>query len=147
MRNALRWLLVPVSIFFGCWSSFALALLLRSIADAFCPAGQRISGMCLAPWFPAAETIAIYSGAVVGACLTVLLSFAAAPHHKRAAACVAFLLGAAYAAFIASFVASGLPAAVCAIVAGLAALAVLWRRAKVRHEPNIRYENPPGGER
>jgi hypothetical protein len=136
MPNALRWLLVPVSIAFGCWSGIPLALLLRSAADSFCPAELRISGMCHAPWFPAAETLSINTGAVVGACLTVLLSFAAAPHHKRAAATAAFVLGAIYAAGIASFIASAWPAAACAIAGGLAALAWSWRRARVGNAEN-----------
>lgn len=130
MLTSLRWLLVPVSAAFGCWSGIPLALLLRSVFDSFCPAGQRISGMCQASWFPAAEAFSMYSGAAVGACLTVLLSYAAAPAHKRTVATGAFALGAAYAAAVATLVAGARPFAACAIAAGLASLAWVWRHSR-----------------
>ena len=129
--TALRWLLVPVSIAFGCWSGMALALLLFSAFTSLCPADKLVSGFCTADWAPAMEQSVQYAGAAAGAALAVLLPYLLAPSHKRLAAAIAFALGAAFAIWVAIAGPAAWPYAACAIGTGL--LVLVKTRAHAAH--------------
>lgn len=129
--TALRWLLVPVSIAFACWFGMALALLLFSAVTSFCPADKLVSGFCTADWATAMEEAVQYAGAAVGAALAVLLPHLLAPSRKRLTAAVAFVLGAAFAIWVALSGPGTWPYAACAIVSGL--LMLVKTRAHAAH--------------
>lgn len=139
MLSALRWLMVPVSTAVGCWLGIAIALLLYASFDFFCPADQRVSGMCHASWFHAGAEFSQYAGAAIGAAIAVALPFFTAPSHKRAVATLAFLAGAAYALTFSWRAPGSWPYAAAAIATGLAVLAWAWHTtafAKTPINPN-----------
>lgn len=131
MLNALRWLLVPISAAFGCWSGIALAVLLYSAFNSLCPADKLVSGFCTASWFPAVEAGVQFSGAAIGAVLAVFLPYLLAPSQKRAVAIAAFVLGSAYAIGLAAISFDAWPYAACAIASAM--LVLVKTRARTAH--------------
>ena len=121
-RYALRWVLVPLAA----WLAWTLTLLigwgLLSIADALCPEDQKVSGMCIAPWYDPVTRALFVLCAALAAAGVVLASAWAAPSHRRWVAWVALVLGAVWATRVAGR--ESWVELLAAIVAG--ALAAMW---------------------
>jgi hypothetical protein len=103
----LTWLLRWIGITFIAYLGFGLALLigftLHSVATAFCPEADMVSGMCYAPWFPWVERGIMLLSAALAGCFVVLFAAAAAERsQRRTAAFVAFAFGATCAMLIVS---------------------------------------------
>ena len=99
--RCIRWLaVVPMAIL--AWHlSLVVGLALHSGIEALCPAHQMISGLCVAPWFPAAETAVFIFCAAFAAALIVTACTLVAPDHRRIVAWTVFALGALVAAYLA----------------------------------------------
>jgi hypothetical protein len=129
--KTLRWLLVLPSWFAGVYLTLAVAIVLRALCIRLCPPEQLVSGMCMAAWYPAAESLSFCVAAALGAVTAVLLPTLAAPHHRGRVALAALGLGTACAAWWLSAGGSSLLAPfACALGGGVAALLVAraWGR-------------------
>jgi hypothetical protein len=123
--TVVRWLLVPVSALAAWGASLFLGTVLLDGATRLCPDAEMVSGLCIAPWWRYAETGVICLSAAVAAALIVVASSLTAPSHRSVVAVVVFVLGCAFAVFLA--VAGGTYIALPA--AGIAGgLAVRWIR-------------------
>jgi hypothetical protein len=128
LRTWSRWILVPFACLAGVYAGIALALVLIQLADRLCPPELVVSGMCGAPWYPAAERAALCAGAALGGALAVLLPRQAAPAARPRVATAAFVCGAAYATWFLASVGSDILAPWAAALAGGAlALAHAYR--------------------
>jgi hypothetical protein len=90
------------------WVGWAVAVVaaagVHGVIEAFCPAEQLVSGVCLAPWAPYAEKAIICAGAGLAAALVVLLTTLVAPAHRGAVALLAFAAGCLVALYMAVLV-------------------------------------------
>lgn len=124
--KTLRWLLVPPSWLAGVLLSLAASMLLRALCIQLCPTELLVSGMCMAAWYPAAESLSFCAGAAMGAATAVLLPSLAAPRHRGRVALVALGAGTACAtAWLAAGGVSLLAPFACATAAGVVALFVV----------------------
>jgi hypothetical protein len=89
----LRWLLVLPLACVGVVSGYAVVVGLLVVAIKLCPAGQTVSGMCVAPWFSYAELGAYCVASATGTALTVLLPALAAPSNRANVALFAYITG------------------------------------------------------
>jgi hypothetical protein len=140
----LRWILVLLLVAAGVFLGFAAALVFLGAARHFCPPEWMISGMCNAPWFPAAQRVALCSGAALGAFACVVLPSCVAPARRRRVAVGAFTAGSSYALWFAvtAGAAALLPLA-SALAAGMVGVGLVFSRSKVQPGPSV--QQAPGG--
>jgi hypothetical protein len=127
--TTLRWLLVLPSWLAGVVLSLVLAMALRALCIQLCPPELLVSGMCMATWYRAAESLSICAGAAVGAATAVLLPSLAAPQHRGRVALAALGLGTACATWwLAAGGSSLLAPFACALASGVIAvrMALSW---------------------
>lgn len=132
----LRWLLVLPSWLAGVVLSLVVAMALRALCIQLCPPELLVSGMCMAAWYPAAESLSICVGAALGAATAVVLPSLAAPQYRGRVALAALGLGTACATWwLAAGGFSLLAPFACALASGVVTvLVVLGRPARYRGE-------------
>lgn len=103
----LRWILVPCAALVAWYVAFFTGLLIRgvvhSLAFPFCRDKRVISNdeVCMDRWFAPLLDIAMYAGAGFAGFLILVSCVGVAPAHKGATARVTFVVGAAFAIFVA----------------------------------------------
>jgi hypothetical protein len=124
----LRWLAVIPGAISGWFLALALGFVIVSVIDSYCPPDQVESGMCIAPWYSTAFDAAVCFSAALAAFLVVLFASVMAPAHQRAVSWVAYVSGA-----VATVAMTGtspnvrtLNAAICALLAGLLSVWLVW---------------------
>lgn len=133
MGRFLRWLLVVPLAVLGVAVGILAALVLQRVTTQFCPSEFVVSGQCTAWWFHYAESVALCTGASLGAALAVVLPSLAAPRLRKKVAAAAFAAGLAYALYFLVSVGVGvLVPFLFAVAAGAVALRLV--RARV-HDP------------
>lgn len=130
IRQAIRWLLVPVSaaaVVASCTFGARWAI---AAVDARCPPDSLVAGSCVEPWHTTAVEVSIYLAVAVGAFALVWLPALVAPQLKRGVAVVAFLLSVAVAGAPYFYLAWAdlLMPFVVATLAGAAGLWWVWSR-------------------
>jgi hypothetical protein len=84
MKLALRWLLLLFAVGGSGALAFILTLFFVSVANAFCPADELVSGdVCTARWAPAAYSTGFCIATSIGALLAVLSAYYIAPLARR----------------------------------------------------------------
>lgn len=85
----LRWILVLLAPFVGCYSALFISLLMPGFAARFCPPDRVVSGLCTAFWYDSVWDAATVFGAALAAVFVVLLPALLAP-EKRLEVAVTF---------------------------------------------------------
>lgn len=98
--KTLRWLLVAPSWLVGVTLGLVVAMVLGTLSIQLCPTALLVSGLCMATWYPAVETLSFCIGAALGAVATVLLPALVAPHFRGRVAIAALGSGAACATWL-----------------------------------------------
>jgi hypothetical protein len=83
MTRSLRWLLLLFAVGASAAVAFILTLCFVSAANAFCPADELVSGVCMARWAPAAYSTGFCIATSVGALLAVFSAHYIAPSAQR----------------------------------------------------------------
>jgi hypothetical protein len=125
-RRLLRWLLVLPAALAGWWAALLLGFALLALGDSQCPAEERMSNACLAPWYAGFERAVYIVCAAIAAALVVLLPALTAPAHRRRVGWIACGWGAITALWLGANTGAHLEALV-ALFAGLAAAIVVHR--------------------
>ena len=123
--KTVRWLLVVPSAALGWVGTAVTAVGMDGLLNRLCPPELFISGMCMARWYPAAETVAHATAAAVGAGLFVALPTLLAPAHRRRVAVWAFAVGSLSATGLVAWLGSAI--AVPFVAALVAGLLMTWR--------------------
>ena len=90
----IRWLwIVPTAILVW-YAMLLLGMALDSLAMAFCPADQQLSGFCIASWFRPVERGIVIGCAGLSGFAIVLTSAVIAPVYRLRAAVVMYGVGA-----------------------------------------------------
>ncbi|HEY7189757.1 MAG TPA: hypothetical protein VH436_24540 [Vicinamibacterales bacterium] len=100
MRQAFRWLLVPVSAVVMWGGVRVLGLEAVHLLDAICPPKLVESGACIAPWHEPSLEALIVIGAGLAAFGIVTVGALIAPSHKLRVAAALFACGAVFAMYI-----------------------------------------------
>ena len=100
MRQAIRWVLVPVSAVVVWAAVLLLEFEAVHLLDAFCPPKLVESGACIAPWHEPSVEALIVIGAGLAAFAIVALGAVIAPSHKLRVAAALFACGAVSAMYI-----------------------------------------------
>ena len=100
MRQAIRWVLVPLSAVVVWGGVLSLGLQAVKILDALCPPKLVESGACIAPWHEPSIEALIVIGAGLAAFGIVAIGALIAPSHKLRVAAALFACGAVFAMYI-----------------------------------------------
>lgn len=143
LRGLLGWCGIALVAYLGFLLALVIGMILHSVASAFCPEADVVSGMCTAPWFSWVELGITLAAATLAGALVVLFAAAAADRPQRlTAAWAAMAVGTLIATMMA--VSGGwedrglIPAALMAVAGGGLALHRVYRqldplREKARH--------------
>jgi hypothetical protein len=117
---------------FGFFVALAVGIVAVSTLNRACPPAQSFEGFCSASWFDDAFNLASCICAAIAAFLFVALPAWVAPAHKRLISWLAYGTGAAITAsyVLGSRNLSAFAAPACALVAGLVAVGLVWRRTR-----------------
>jgi hypothetical protein len=84
MTHALRWLLLVLALGASATLALILTLCFTSVANAFCPPDELVSGdVCTALWAPAAYSTGFCIATSLGALLAVFSAYYIAPSARR----------------------------------------------------------------
>ena len=92
LSGLLGWIGIALVVYFGFILSLLVGLLLHSVAMAFCPESEIVSGICTAPWFAWVERGITLTVAALAGAMVVLFAAAAAERAQRRTAAVAALV-------------------------------------------------------
>ena len=100
MRQAIRWVLVPISAVVVWGGVLLVGFEAIHLLDAFCPPKLVESGACIAPWHEPSVEALIVIGAGLAAFGIVTLGAVIAPSHKLRVAAALFACGAVFTMYI-----------------------------------------------
>lgn len=127
IAHCIRWLAVVPTAILTWHIALLVGLLLHSGLEAICPTEQKVSEICIAPWFAGAEAGVFIFSAAFAAALIVTACTLIAPDHRRIVAWTTFGLGTLAAAYLA-LQAMAIWEFVAAVVAGSVSAWLLSRR-------------------
>ena len=126
MNKTLRWLLLPVACVAAWYVALFVGIVLLSVAQAFCPSNEMVSGMCIAPWYRPVETGIFCLSTALSALFVVTTAYFVAPTARVLVAWLAFGTGCIVALYFVLST-SAWPVFASAVAAGLVEVLLLSR--------------------
>jgi hypothetical protein len=99
--RVVRWILLPIVCIAAWIAALFAGIVAHFVAEFFCPPGQMVSGLCVAPWF---ETLGAWLArffSAFAAALIVVSCYFTAPAARALVAWIVFAAGGVYALWIA----------------------------------------------
>jgi hypothetical protein len=130
IHTYLRWLAIAPIVYLAWHAALVFGMAALTLAEAFCPQEDTVSGLCVADWFGFAVDVIVTASAGLAGMLIVAASVVA-PSHRATVATVLFLAGVAVAGYF-YWHTGALHAFIAAVLGGGLSLAGVARLDKRR---------------